>query len=358
VARFFVAWNSPGRLAAARPIGWWRRPLSDPVEIPDLESDELVVPPPGADTAASTSPEPPAAEAAPAAEPAPSAPEATEPPSAETPDLDALWGKLSPEQKKALANKYDTDELFELNERLSGRLGTLSQKQARELLAQQAKSQQDAALREQRDEALRDRDPDKALEALQGQTAHEQKDAGDRAFQRASTTFEKLLSHPQLGPLVKPLAGKNYGEIAAKSGVAEHAIGMTAATLFDVDMAQVVHELPERLGEWEQAVKDGALKDPAYLATAVKDAAVRDAIVADPTIVAAVEAKLRPAIEKELRARFQLEDPPIDKGTGRAPDARSSDDFARDFAAGKTNDLAQAEKWLASLTDTPALAGR
>lgn len=302
----------------------------------DLESDELVIQPPAADTAVSP-PEPPAEVAA---EDTPDQSSQAESPAADGPDLDAFVAKLTPEQKKALVGKFDTDELFELNERLSGRLGTLARKQALDIVKAQDKTQQDATLRAQRDEAIKNREPDQALQVLETQTAHEQQEAGDRAFERASATFASLLADPRLGELLHPLAGKNYGEIAAKSGVPNHAVGLTAATLFDMDMAQIVHELPTRLPEWEKSVRSDVLKDADK----------------DPDVRARVEKDLRPAIEKELRARLELEEPPVDKGSGHAPAHQTDDDFAREFAQGKSNDLGRATRWLDSLTDTPALA--
>ena len=78
--------------------------------------------------------------------------------------------------------------------------------------------------------------------------------------------------------------------MAAEAGVAAHDVPLWAASMFDIEMTRVVHDLPTKLPEWEQAIR------------------------ADER--AKVEKDLRPAVEREMRARFEGHDPVPDTGTG------------------------------------------
>jgi hypothetical protein len=276
--------------------------------------------PAAADPPASAPAQEPAAESAPAPESAPSAEGST--PDAETLDIEALAGKLTPEQFKALLAKRDPDELVRLDERLNGKIGALAQKQAREALERDAAQQRAADRYRERQQALANRDPDQALQVLGQQTAEEQDQAGRTAFDRAAQTFEKLLAIEHIAPLVDHLRGKDYAEEAGRAspGIPPHTLGLMASGLFELDMVKLVHQLPDAFAALEKSVRAKA------------DAEWQERL----------KSEITPAIETRVRAEVHGGTPPAITGSSTAPAGPSDAEWLAAFNRKETNDIHKA----------------
>lgn len=276
--------------------------------------------PAAADPPASAPAAPPPAEAAPEPESTPSA-EGSKP-DAETPDFDALVKGMSPEQKAQLLKRFDPDELVRLDERLNGKIGALAQKQAREALDRDAAQQRAAERYQQRQQALHNRDPDQALQVLDQQTAEEQAQAGQAAFNRAAETFEKLLAIEHVAPLLDHLRGKDYAEEAgrAQPGISPHTLGLMASGLFELDMVKLVHKLPEAFQALEASVRAKA----------------------DAEWQARIKAEIEPAIVTRTRAEGHGANPPAIAGSSTAPAGQSDADWLDAFNRKETNDIHKA----------------
>jgi len=285
----------------------------DPTGAPLAAADSSASPP-AADRSAEPDPTP---------EPSPSegaAPAAAE----ETLDLDALLGKLSPEQKAGLLKRFDTDELFRLDERLSGRLGVLAQKQAREIVEGQARQAQQQAVRDARTQALRDRDPDKALEVLQHIDSGEDAAAHAASWEAATGVFHALDADPLTKPLVAHLGGRDYGKLAGGDGTAENpGNGHFAALLYKADLADAV---VTRLSEVITQVRDQTRAE----IDAAWEKRVKD--------------EIEPAVERRVRAAVTSGTPGPITGSSTGPGGQTDTDFLLAYGRGETHDHRRARQ--------------
>lgn len=187
--------------------------------------------------------------------------------------------KLTPEQKARILAEADPDEVVKVNDRFTGFIGKrLQVEQAK--AAEAARKQELLGLRER---AVREQDPDAALRYTQASTEAELEEMHQSAWSEALGVYQALDANPRTKPIVDGLAGRDYGKLAGGNGT-------LAALLYKADLAQnVIDHLPK----WEETI--------------------RTEIEADLT------KKLRPAIEREVRARLLGEEPPPDTGSGGAP---------------------------------------
>lgn len=177
------------------------------------------------------------------------------------------------------ADVADYEEAAKASDRLNGWLG----KRLQVTRAEQAKIDRDQALLGLRQQALTEQDPAKALQALGAMTHAEQEQSHQTAWAEAVGVFHALDANPATKPIVEGLAGRDYGALAGGNGT-------FAALLYKADLAQgVIDHLPT----WEASLR--------------------------AEIEAATEKRLRPALEREIRARLSGDDPPPDTGSGRAP---------------------------------------
>jgi hypothetical protein len=103
------------------------------------------------------------------------------------------------------------------------------------------------------------------------------------AWAEAVGVYAALDANPATKPIVQGLAGRDYGALANGNGT-------FAALLYKADLARgVIDHLPK----WEEAIRAEADK--------------------------AAEKRLRPVLEREIRARLAGEEPPPDTGSGGAP---------------------------------------
>jgi hypothetical protein len=111
------------------------------------------------------------------------------------------------------------------------------------------------------------------------------------AWSEAVGVYQALDANPLTKPIVESLAGRDYGRLSGGDGTPENpGNGTFAALLYKADLAQgVIDHLPK----WEEAIRAEADK--------------------------AAEKRLRPALEREIRARLNGEEPPPDTGSGAAP---------------------------------------
>lgn len=189
---------------------------------------------------------------------------------------DEVVAKLTPEQRARVLKDADPDEYARVNDRFDGFVGKRLQVER----AEAEKAQRQQQLLGLRDKALREKDPDAALAYTEATTSAEMESQHQSAWSEAVGVFHKLDAHPATKPIVAGLAGRDYGQLAGGNGT-------LAALLYKADLAQnVVDHLPA----WEEEIRAEALKD--------------------------AEKKLRPALEREIRARLLGEEPPPDAGTG------------------------------------------
>ena len=152
-------------------------------------------------------------------------------------------------------------------------------------------------------EARQTRDPDKALEVIdarhrlteaqaavtQAQQIEASQGAAVESWNAALQTFSVLDADPVLRPIIAPLSQKKYSEDPAES-----------ARAFGIDIGlQIAKTFP-------QIVKE---------------------------IEARAEARLRPTLEKEARARTLVAEPPVDTGSGGASEADDENAFLKRFNA-------------------------
>lgn len=194
----------------------------------------------------------------------------SQPPAGQQDDWKA---KLTAEQRAELLRDADPDEFARVNDRFNGYVGKRLQVEK----ASEADAAQARAVHEAREQALRSRDPDKALEALEGMTAAERKNAGDAAFGQSIRIHEAMLANPLTREFAAKFNGKNYGELAGGDGV-------VASILHRADLASVIEQLPQ-------------------LETRMREK---------------LEKELTPIIEKRVRARLNGEELPEDRGSGAA----------------------------------------
>jgi hypothetical protein len=187
--------------------------------------------------------------------------------------------KLTPEQRARILAEADPDEVAKVNDRFNGYVG----KRLQVSQAEAEKAQRQQQLLGLRDKALREKDPDAALAYTEAATTEDLEAQHQAAWSAAVDVFHALDAHPATKPIVAGLAGRDYGTLAGGNGT-------LAALLYKADLAQnVVEHLPT----WEEEIRAEALKD--------------------------AEKKLRPALEREIRAKLLGEEPPPDTGSGGAP---------------------------------------
>lgn len=206
----------------------------------------------------------------------------TQPPTVQPP---AWRAKLTKEDLEAarleLLRETDPDEYARVNDRFSGYVGKRLQVSQAER-DEQAKKQQLLGLRQK---AVQNDDPDAALEFTKATSQAELESQHEAAWSEAVGVFSALDANPATKPIVNGLAGRDYGQLAGGNGT-------LAALFYKADLAQgVIDHLPK----WEAEIRADA--------------------------EAKAEKKLRPAIEREVRARLAGEEPAPDAGSGAAPGA-------------------------------------
>jgi len=275
-------------------------------------------------TGAPLTPTPPAEETPAPPETVPST-DATETAGAEeTLDVEALAAKLTPEQFKALLARRDPEEIIRSDDRLNGKLGALAQKQAREQLAEQARAGRDQAIRDARTQALRDRDPDKALEVLQHIDSGEDAAAHAASWEAATGVFHALDADPLTKPLVAHLGGRDYGKLAGGDGTAENpGNGHFAALLYKADLADAV---VTRLNEVITQVRDQTRAE----IDAAWEKRVKD--------------EIEPAVERRVRAAVTSGTPGPITGSSTGPGGQTDTDFLLAYGRGETHDHRRARQ--------------
>lgn len=213
-----------------------------------------------------------------AAEGAPSSDQTTTASPAGQQDDDPV-AKLTPEQRARILRDADPDEYAQVNDRFNGYVGKKLQVKAAED-AERARKQELLGLR---DRAVREGDPDAALQYTKATTEAELEESHASAWSQAVDVFTRLDADPLTKPIVNGLAGRDYGKLAGGNGT-------LAALLYKADLASgVIDHLPKWQAEMTEKIRTQ------------------------------LERELRPAMERELRARLLGEEPPPDTGTGAAP---------------------------------------
>lgn len=231
---------------------------------------------------------------------------------------DEVVAKLTPEQRARVLAEADPDEIAKVNDKLNGYVGKRLQVE-RATQEEQARKQQLLGLRQK---ALTERDPDAALQALEATTTAELESQHQAAWSDAVGLFTKFDANPLTKPFVNKLAGTDYGQLAGGNGT-------LASLLYMADQGRSIAE------KFDEVV---------------------DTIRAEAEQKA--EKKLRPIIEREVKARLAGEEPPPDTGTGAPPGGDGLPDTLPELKRFiKTTSLAdyqrlepQIEKKLAALT--------
>lgn len=244
-------------------------------------------------------------------ESSPSANESVQAPNAATEDvdLDGFVGKLSPEKRVELVKRFDPDELIRLDDRLSGKLGALAQKQAhRQVESRLADERRRWEVEYEQSRVERDRierlrkaadedDPYAALDLVKQQAKDlERQTLQDIDYRRTSAVVTGVFEQWQKGltdvfhtlpqPVKEKLAGREYGR------------GVEALTAFQRDMAESLAE--HRAQELTQHA------------------------------TAKLRKELEPVLEKEILSRLNGGEPLLDtRGGGSAVGLISQDEFNR-----------------------------
>ena len=151
-----------------------------------------------------------------------------------------------------------------------------------------------------------------SVAGLQDASAKADKAARDIAKQGTVTSIEDVVD---LG------SGGGSGGFGVSSGSLESSIVAlkTAALMYKADLADgVVRSLPE----WEKAIR--AEIDAAWETRVAKE--------------------IRPAVEREVRAKLSGEEPPADLSSGAATGGQSDRDFLVAYGEGRSNDHRRARQ--------------
>ena len=222
-------------------------------------------------------------------------------------DPKALVGGLTPEQRKAVLDSWDLDEITK-HERVSGRIGSQADRIAADKLKALEKQQQGQQLTSLQQRAREQRDPTAALEYVDAEAAAQREAVQTTSWEEATQTYEFLKVNPLTEPLLEGITGKDYGALANGNGA-------LAAMLFESDMARNFKTALPRLVE---SVKTHT------------EAALREQITQEVTarLEKQYESEVRPALVKEARAKAGLDLPLLDSGNGTAPSSAPEGDDA------------------------------